>query len=169
MIHHGQDQINFPGKNKWPSIDISFYQVLGGKNDVAGAIYEWWTRSVVDISKSKINLIKRTCELQQLDGSGVGVYIYTIYGCYISKVKPDDLDYSSSAISEITFTLEMDKAIETRGRAVLDQPVLDQPNGAASGTPVSTDAQSTRAPPHTYTADDIARENAIKDAAVVGG
>lgn len=117
VMHHGQDQIQFPGKNKWPSIDISFYQTVGGKNDVAGAIYEWWTKSVVDLSKSKINLTKRTCELQQLDGKGAGIYIYTMYGCYVSKVKPDDLDYSSSAISEITFTLEMDKAIETRGLA----------------------------------------------------
>lgn len=157
IMHHGQDHINFPGKNRWPPIEISFYQVVGGANDVAGAIYDWWTKSVVNLSKSKINLIKRTCELQQLDGKGVGVYVYTMYGCYVSKISPDDLDYSSSAISEITFTLEMDKATETRAA------------GSEQSNPNAGTSQDTQNPAPSglnasgrqdYSADDRARQNA---------
>jgi hypothetical protein len=148
VMHHGQDQIQFPGKNKWASIEISFYQVVGGKNDVAGAVYEWWTKSVVNLLKSRINLIKRTCELQQLDSKGAGIYVYTMYGCYVSKVKPDDLDYSSSAINEITFTLEMDKAIETRGLAVSDTPTgATQRDGPSQNQPSHSGASSTATPP----------------------
>jgi hypothetical protein len=47
-----------------------------------------------------------------LDGEDNAIYRYTMYGCWPSKVTPDELDYASSKISEITFTLEMDKAKE---------------------------------------------------------
>lgn len=129
VMHHGQDQINFPGKNKWPPIDISFYQVLG-KDDVAGTIYDWWRMTIIDISNSSVVGNKETCELQLLYGANLGgvdtvAYTYRMFGCYISKVTPDALDYSSSAISEITFTLEIDKVIEIRGNS--EAPLVSGP------------------------------------------
>ena len=110
-LHYQQDQIYFPGKQKWSPIDISFYHVTGN-NDVAKKIYDWWSTGVVNISTSTLNLTKRMCELELLDGNGDGVYKYIMYGCWPSKVTPDELDYASTKICEVTFTLEMDKATE---------------------------------------------------------
>jgi len=173
IMHHGQDQIQFPGKNKWASIDVSFYQVVGAKNDVAGAIYEWWSKSVVDISKSRISLIKRTCELQLLDGVGDAVYIYMMYGCYISKVKPDDLDYTSSAISEITFTLEMDKVIEKSGKDPLKTVINKDAGNSQNPAPAGYNASGNLMSGAINSADDIARRNvstpAPFDAAAAAG
>ena len=111
QLHHGQDVIWFPGKQKWLPIDISFYHVITN-TDTAFQIYQWWSTKVIDISSSAINLTKQTCTLEMLNGVGAAIYRYTMYGCWPSKVTPDELDYTSSKISEVTITLEMDKAKE---------------------------------------------------------
>jgi len=113
-LHHMQDCIYFPGKQKWLPIEITFYHVFGTSEtgDVAKQIYKWWSTEVIDLKTSKINLKKKTCTLELVDGSGVALYKYTMYGCWISKVTPDELDYTSTKLGEITFTLEMDKATE---------------------------------------------------------
>ena len=49
------------------------------------------------------------------DGADSTIWQYQMYGCWPSKISPDDLDYAASEISEIAFTLEMDKAKETSG------------------------------------------------------
>jgi len=111
ILHHIQDQICFPGKQKWLPIDISFYHVITN-TDAAFKIYQWWSSKVLDIARSSINLEKVTCTLEMLDGKGTSTYRYTMYGCWPSKVTPEELDYASTKISEVTFTLEMDKAKE---------------------------------------------------------
>lgn len=110
-LHYQQDCVYFPGKNKWMPIDITFYHVVGN-TDVANKIYLWWSTGVINIRRSVIRLKKETCTLELLDGNGQSVYKYTMYGCWPSKVSPDELDYASTKIGEITFTLEMDKATE---------------------------------------------------------
>jgi hypothetical protein len=109
-LHHQQDCVYFPGKEKWSPIDISFYQSID--NDVAGTIRKWWSVNVVNIATSVINLTKYTCTLEMLNGRGAAVYRYTMYGCWPSQITPDELDYVSTRISEVTFTLEMDKSTE---------------------------------------------------------
>ena len=110
-LHHIQDVLLFPGKQKWLPIDISFYHVITN-TDAAYQIYKWWSTKVIDINRSRINLSKQTCTLEMLNGEGTSIYRYTMYGCWPSKVTPDELDYTSSKISEVTFTLEMDKSKE---------------------------------------------------------
>jgi len=112
-LHYQQDCVYFPGKQKWTPIEISFYHVITNV-DTAYQIYQWWSTGVVNINRSQINLRKRTCTLEMLNGIGDAIYRYTMYGCWPSKVTPDELDYTSSKISEITFTLEMDKSTEEK-------------------------------------------------------
>ena len=111
QLHHIQDVIWFPGKQKWLPIDVSFYHTVGS-TDAAFEIYKWWSTKVLDIERARINLTKQDCTLELLDAAGKSTYRYTMYGCWPSKVTPDELDYASSKIDEITFTLEMDKARE---------------------------------------------------------
>jgi hypothetical protein len=112
QMHHIQDVICFPGKQKWLPIDISFYHAIGSA-DVAFKIYQWWSTGILNIKASTlVGDPKATCTLELVDGNNTSTYKYTMYGCWPSKVTPDELDYTSSKLGEITFTLEMDKATE---------------------------------------------------------
>lgn len=125
-IHHSQDEIYLPGKNRWAPIDISFYEIIkeGMSNITAEYIYDWWSRDVVNISKSRIAQrldrpdqsgvggLKRLCILTQLDGYGDGRYAYILYGCWPEKVSPEDLNFDESKICEISLRLRYDKAVE---------------------------------------------------------
>jgi len=121
VMHQAQDEAYFPGKNRWKPIDISFYEVVTHPDVVqpftaALYIYQWWSAKILDLEKSRIAqvpTIKQRCELTLLDGCGYATHVYTMDGCWISKVTPDDLDYADGDILDITFTLEMDKCRET--------------------------------------------------------
>jgi hypothetical protein len=111
QLHHSQDVLWFPGKQKWLPIDVSFYHIITN-TDSAYKIYQWWSTRVVNLASSTINIVKQACTLELLNGEGTSIYKYTMYGCWPSKITPDELDYASSKVGEITFTLEMDKAKE---------------------------------------------------------
>lgn len=120
-MHHGQDEIYWPGKNRWNPIEISFYEGHLSPNcdTVADKIFEWWSSNVVDINNSRIvPLFKRDCTLDLLnggiDGGLVAVHRYRMLGCWPSKVTPTSLTYSESDIAEITVKLEMDKCLEEK-------------------------------------------------------
>ena len=120
-VHHSQDEIYFPGKNRWAPIEISFYEILNNNgNETAKYIYDWWSKSVIDIDRSRIAssrdlgpMAKRQCKLTQIDGMGTPIYEYVLFGCWPEKITPDDLDYSDSAIGEISMRLRYDKCVET--------------------------------------------------------
>jgi hypothetical protein len=115
VMHHGQDEIYMPGKNRWLPIEISFYDVhsAGGTDNTAKEIYNWWSASVLDIEESAISQpFKRDGNLYLLDSAGRPVWEYQLLGTWPSKVSPDSLDYSDNSISEITVTLQMDKCRE---------------------------------------------------------
>jgi hypothetical protein len=118
-VHHSQDEIYFPGKNRWAPIEISFYEVVTEEGNItARYIYEWWSKDILQLNKSRLagisdrRLSKRWCYLTQLDGAGNGIYKYTLLGCWIEKVTPEDLNYEESTICKITVRLRFDKAIE---------------------------------------------------------
>lgn len=117
-IHHSQEEIYTPGKNRWMPIDISFYEAVQNEDDqVASLIYDWWSTNVLDINNSVItsNEYKKDCELTMLDGENNVIWKYAMYGCWPPKITPDDVDYSDTTIAEISFTLKMDKAQEFNG------------------------------------------------------
>lgn len=118
-IHHSQDEIYTPGKNRWAPIEVSFYEVLGRSGNItADFIYQWWSRDVIQITKSRIAgvgdgiKVKRRCVLTQLNGYGRANHCYILYGAWPEKVTPDDLNYDDSAICELTIRLRYDKAAE---------------------------------------------------------
>ena len=118
-VHHSQDEIYLPGKNRWAPIDITFYEVVRYEGNLtARYIYQWWASDVVQIARSRIagkgtsRKFKRQCILTQLGGQGGGVYRYTLHGCWPEKVTPEDLNYDESTICEISVRLRYDKATE---------------------------------------------------------
>lgn len=114
-IHHSQEEIYTPAKHRWLPIEITFYENVHKDIDrVSQAIYDWWSNDVIDIVSSRIarGTIFKDCELAMTDGVNEPVWIYRMYGCWPSKVTPDDLDYSDTGLAEISFTLEMQKAEE---------------------------------------------------------
>lgn len=123
-IHHSQDEIYLPGKNRWLPIEVSFYEIIGGAftgvgNRTALWVYKWWSRDVIQIDKSRIAgrgrfaaPVKRRCTLELLNGYGHMIHKYTLYGCWPEKVTPEDLNYEESHICEITMRLRYDKCSE---------------------------------------------------------
>lgn len=115
-IHHGQDEIYLPGKNRWSPVDIKFYEIItNSENSVTSRINNW-LQTVVDFRRSKIATIpanfKGICKAAQLDGDDTPVYEYQLLGCWPKKVTPSAMDYTSSKISEVTVTIVYDKCYE---------------------------------------------------------
>ncbi len=112
-VHHSQDEVYTPGKNRWKPIEITFYEAANGNDQVASAIFQWWSQSILNIGASLVNgSPKQNASLSLLDGFGGSVWSYNMYGCWVPKVDPSTLDYSDTNIAEITFTLQYDKASE---------------------------------------------------------
>lgn len=56
VMHHGQDEIYFPGKNRWSSLEIAFYRAHDTNGDMAAReIRKWMGQSLIDLKQSKIN------------------------------------------------------------------------------------------------------------------
>jgi len=113
-MHHGQDEIYFPGKNRWLPIDIAFYEgVQANKDVVAQQIYNWWAGNVVIIFESRIApTFKLDAMFSMVDGQNRPIWTYKLISCWPLKVTPDQLDYGDHNISEITVQLAYEKAIE---------------------------------------------------------
>lgn len=120
-IHSGQDEIYRPGKHRWKPIDITFYEKLDympgrGDGDVcADLIYDWWAKTMTNIHESRhypLEDYMARGKLQMLGGDGFNIWSYHLLDCWPQKVSPSDLDYSDTAIAEITLTIRFSKAIE---------------------------------------------------------
>jgi len=121
-IHHGQDEIYRPGKNKWNPVDFTFYEKSPGDedsyNEAAERIYKWWSDTTIILRESRHGEIRnylKSCNLQMLDGVGRRIWEYQLYECWPLKVSSSDLDYSDGSISEITVTIRFNKVKESRG------------------------------------------------------
>jgi T4-like virus tail tube protein gp19 len=113
-MHHGQDEVYFPGKNRWQPIDISFYEAAQGNDLVASAIYKWWSASVIDIQGSTVSAqFRQKATLLLINGDGDSLWRYEMLNCWPINVVPDQLDYGDNGVAEITFKLVMDKAKES--------------------------------------------------------
>ena len=124
VIHHGQDEIYRPGKNRWNPIEFSFYEKSPGDKSIvdetAERMYKWWGESVIILTQSihgNINNYLKNGIVQMLDGVGKSIWEYHLYECWPTKITPSDLDYSDSNIADITITLRFNKAKETREKS----------------------------------------------------
>lgn len=115
VIHHGQDEIYRPGKQRWQPIDISFYETLTENyDDVAKKLTEW-RREVIDFKKSVIKPITelyKTIRIDILDSVGKSVWYYELLNAWPMAIQPSNLAYADSGLSEITVKVSMDKVME---------------------------------------------------------
>lgn len=123
VIHHGQDEIYRPGKNRWSPIDITFYEKTKSLSDIpklvdeaAERVYKWWSESVLVLRESRHGKQEGFPNgiLKMLDGYGNTIWEYNLYQCWPTKVTPSDLDYADGNIAEITVTIRFNKAKECR-------------------------------------------------------
>jgi len=119
VIHHQQDEISRPGKNRWKQVEFTFYETLSNTNSSSGAaalIYEWWGHQVIDLPNSLHGRAPRyylnIAEITMLDGAGAPAWRYQLLDTWPSNVTPSELSYSDSAIATITVTLQCQKAKE---------------------------------------------------------
>lgn len=129
-IHNGQDEIYRPGKHRWKTIELTFYEVFEDEGEegtstlrdqTAQLMFRLWANQTVNINSSNLapqDSIK-DAQLDMLDGVGNAMWTYYIYRAWPTKVSPSTLSYADTNISEITATLRYDKAIEADGQARL--------------------------------------------------
>lgn len=120
-MHRGQDEMYWPGKNRWNPIEVSFYQghLTPNTDTVCQLMYDWYGSTVVNLRESRLNeRFKETCVLDLLDGRRNAVHTYKMHGCWPSKITPDSLNYSETAISEVTVRIVYDKCEENAGVGV---------------------------------------------------
>ncbi len=118
-VHHCQDEIYYPGKNRWKPLELTLYEPVTyqGFPRTTAFVYFWWAQNVVVLARSRLatNKFKINCRLVLLDGFGNALYTYMLYGCWPAKVTPSQLDYLSSELAEISVTLQVDKVEELVG------------------------------------------------------
>lgn len=129
-IHHKQDEIYTPGKQRWSPAEITFYRRhasfdSGTCDEAARQLYEWWATSMLILQESKIarndagGPYKRDVILEVLDGTGQVSWVYNMYGVWPSKMSPDSFDASDNSIANIVATLQVDKVKEECGPTAL--------------------------------------------------
>jgi len=124
-IHHGQDEIYRPGKNRWSPIDISFYEKAPGQdkliNETAQRLYRWFAQTTIITAQSiqgDLSTYLKSTTVKMVDGAGNGIWNYFLYNSWPMKITPTELDYADTSLGEITMTLSFDKAVESEN----DQP-----------------------------------------------
>lgn len=131
-FHHGQDEIQRPGKNRWKPVSFTFYELLADGNQgsaprsiVAKYLYDWYATTMISLTESKHGQLSgylRQTNISLLDGgdqeAGVAlqqpntVWYYELFDTWPSNISPADLAYSATDIAEITVTLQVSKVRE---------------------------------------------------------
>jgi len=120
-IHHQGEEIYRPGKYRWNTIDVVFYEYMEGKssytNRTAEYIYQWWFNNfALDHRQDSVRALNSTTmTIYELDGSGQTSREYKLYNVIPIKSSLSDLDHSSSEINTSTITFRYNYAIESEG------------------------------------------------------
>jgi len=118
-IHQGAEEIYRPGKYRWNTVDVTFYEPIESEDkkiDVnAKNLYYWWRFGVMTDKHWMQNLraINATMNVYSIDGNSDQVHQYTLHNCWPTKVAPTDFDYSDTNLGEITATFRYDYATES--------------------------------------------------------
>jgi len=122
-LHLGQTEAYLPGKHRWSTINVKFYELLDGLPDgdtTAMEIFVYWAENVdsavVLLAQGKINPNFRTsCSVGLLDGLGESKHLYELSNVWSIKIEPSELTYATGEISTIQVTLRYDAAFEKSG------------------------------------------------------
>jgi len=110
VVHHGQDKIFMPGKWNYNPVDITFYEVTDEKNSFFTSIFSRLPNYGLysDLSEHP-GSDPLTVKIKTLIGNGEVANTYKLYECYIEKYEPSGLDYSDSAISEVSISVKYNR------------------------------------------------------------
>lgn len=131
-MHRGQEEIYLPGKIRWKPIEVTFYQaqLSSGVDTAASKIYSWWANTVYSISSGSLQSDYQTnADLAMLDGNGQPNWVYHMLEAWPEDITPTELDYSASAIAEITVKIAYNKCTESGQGTGFD----DSPGNSSSG------------------------------------
>jgi len=114
-VNHIIETVYLPARASWDPINITVF-------DIAGDDYMYqWMRSFYDPEQGIVHPIgdgsttagapKKTGLLNLLDGHGSTIESWEIQGCWPENINWGELDYTSSDLVDITFTLRYDRAI----------------------------------------------------------
>lgn len=112
-MHHRQNEINLPGKYRYNTCSIKFYEKIDPetkKAPTAEIIHKWWAAHTTNYMLHSVNIwsFRRTVRIFLEDGQGNTVHKYKLINAWPSKVEGSELDYSSSEIATIMVTLVCD-------------------------------------------------------------
>lgn len=113
IVHHGQDEISVPGKQRWNPITIEFYDMPG----ISSALNDWAQNNTVHVSSSTTgqqSQYKKNFELSMLNGAGSPIWVYHLYDAWPSSVKPSKLSYEDTSIATIEVILQIIKCTQTK-------------------------------------------------------
>ncbi|MEE8578020.1 MAG: hypothetical protein V3T31_12255 [candidate division Zixibacteria bacterium] len=117
-MHYQQTEIYLPGKHRWSTITVDFYEILdeGGINKTTSEIFNYWADSVLDLAANTIanlDTIKQTrMTITPLDGQGGGATRIIMDGVWPIKVEPAELNYTTTDLSTTKVTFRFDAAEE---------------------------------------------------------
>lgn len=115
-IHHGQDEIYRPGKQRWQPVDITFYDVIEGSSVLPSKFLCEWRKDVVNFQKSRVvgpSVLLREVQISMLDENGSEVWLYKLIGAWPMNVSPSTLAFSDSSLAETTVKISYNKLAET--------------------------------------------------------
>ena len=117
-VHHGQEEIYRPGKQKYSPLEVQYYEVLGDSspgfnNKVGKKLYNWWsavvTRSRLSNQNSLSDYYLKQGELLELDGNGDEITNYILANVWPLKITPVELDYTNTDLSSTSVTFRYNK------------------------------------------------------------
>jgi hypothetical protein len=111
-IHCRGNEIKLPGKYRWGTINIKFYEKVHNLNpslSTAGILRKWWAGHIHEIATHRIvsleKVNKQRVHIHLLDGAGNIIYQYELTMAFPIKIDSSELDYSSTDISTTIVTL----------------------------------------------------------------
>lgn len=116
-MHHRQNEINLPGKYRYGTITLKFYEKITADADsTAEYFHRWWSKVVTTASAHTINptAYRTRVAIYLTDGAGKTIHWYKLHNAWPAKVEGSELDYSVSEIATITVTIVFDWADEQR-------------------------------------------------------
>lgn len=108
-VHRGESIAYFAGKPHWDPLTLDFDDSLD--NQTANEIFNQqklqFDTTNLAVAKDA-SAYKFTTVLELRDGSGAVIEKWTLYGCWLTKVSPDQLSYQSSDAAKISVDIRFD-------------------------------------------------------------
>tara|TARA_R100001244_G_scaffold25113_3_gene25504 strand:+ start:12479 stop:13021 length:543 start_codon:yes stop_codon:yes gene_type:complete len=120
-VHHDQEVASFAGKQSWDTLNLEFYDAVGGKSlrgSMSSRIYAWVTKCT-QIGNATVALpseYKVEFEVQMTDGQGGVDEIWRVFGAWCQDTNWNELDYGDSNVQLVSVVVKFDRAERISGR-----------------------------------------------------